>query len=309
DIKEPYQGYAPFYLCFWSEERIKMESGQWKQKLLLLILALFLLMAVSLSIPAKFDGFVYNKNHRQMEDSIIIEAFFDPVCPDSRDAWPPLKQILQHYGSRISLIVHPFPLPYHENAFVSSRALHIVDKLNASATYNMLEMFFKHQGKFYNQPTHKMSRKAVVDSVVKLVADVVGSSSLSVVESSFDDRETDLRTRVSFKYGCSRGVSGTPFFFVNGFLLPDAGSPLDYNNWRSIIDPLLYYYVKCLAVKLDANRLVVGTLRGFDQFMNLVLENTIEMNGNDKNDIGMVVIRGNSVVMIEALEPVARNQQ
>ncbi|KAK9093406.1 hypothetical protein Syun_028317 [Stephania yunnanensis] len=63
-----------------------------------------------------------------------------------------------------------------------------------------------------------------------------------------------------------------------------------------------------LFFKLNANRVVVGTLRGFDQFMNLVIDNTMEINGNEKNDIGMVVIRGNSVVMIEALEPVARSQ-
>lgn len=44
-----------------------------------------------------------------------------------------------------------------------------------------------------------------------------------------------------------------------------------------------------LAVKLNANRLVVGTLRGFDQFMNLVVDNTVEVNGNEKTDIGMVV--------------------
>ncbi|XP_016499095.1 putative small nuclear ribonucleoprotein G isoform X2 [Nicotiana tabacum] len=62
------------------------------------------------------------------------------------------------------------------------------------------------------------------------------------------------------------------------------------------------------AVKLNANRLVIGTLRGFDQFMNLVIDNTVEVNGNEKNEIGMVVIRGNSVVTIEALEPVARAQ-
>lgn len=63
------------------------------------------------SIPAKFDGFVY-KNRPADLDSIIIEAFFDPVCPDSRDAWPPLKQALKLYEPRVSLIVHPFALPY-----------------------------------------------------------------------------------------------------------------------------------------------------------------------------------------------------
>jgi hypothetical protein len=42
--------------------------------------------------------------------------------------------------------------------------------------------------------------------------------------------------------------------------------------------------------------------------MNLVVDNTVEVNGNDKTDIGMVVVRGNSVVMIEALEPVPKSQ-
>ncbi|KAG2638295.1 hypothetical protein PVAP13_2NG583700 [Panicum virgatum] len=49
------------------------------------------------------------------------------------------------------------------------------------------------------------------------------------------------------------------------------------------------YMDKKLQIKLNANRVVVGTLRGFDQFMNLVVDNTVEVNGNDKNDIGMVV--------------------
>ncbi|GAV57193.1 LSM domain-containing protein, partial [Cephalotus follicularis] len=61
-----------------------------------------------------------------------------------------------------------------------------------------------------------------------------------------------------------------------------------------------------IAVKLNANRMVVGTLRGFDQFMNLVVDNTVEVNGNERNDIGMVVIRGNSVVTVEALETVSQ---
>ncbi|KAL4297558.1 hypothetical protein GQ457_12G011790 [Hibiscus cannabinus] len=68
------------------------------------------------------------------------------------------------------------------------------------------------------------------------------------------------------------------------------------------------YMDKKLQIKLNANRMVVGTLRGFDQFMNLVVDNTVEVNGNEKNDIGMVVIRGNSVVTVEALEPVGRMQ-
>ena len=54
------------------------------------------------------------------------------------------------------------------------------------------------------------------------------------------------------------------------------------------------------AVKLNANRHVTGVLRGFDQFMNLVLDNTVDEKG--KVDLGMVVIRGNSIITLTALE-------
>ncbi|XP_024190139.1 probable small nuclear ribonucleoprotein G [Rosa chinensis] len=40
------------------------------------------------------------------------------------------------------------------------------------------------------------------------------------------------------------------------------------------------YMDKKLQIKLNANRMIVGTLRGFDQFMNLVVDNTVE---DDKN--------------------------
>lgn len=69
------------------------------------------------------------------------------------------------------------------------------------------------------------------------------------------------------------------------------------------------YMDKKLQIKMNANRVVIGTLRGFDQFMILVVDNTVEVNGDEKTDIGMVVVRGNSVVMIEALEPIAKSQQ
>lgn len=109
------------------------------------------------------------------------------------------------------------------------------------------------------------------------------------------------------------------------------------------------YMDKRLSIKLNANRTVTGVLRGFDQFMNLVLDDAAEMvcarrhradlhtarpihpvqrarrrrfdpfthspsmrvihpqtTTGDQNNIGMIVIRGNSVVMIEALEKLGR---
>ncbi|XP_041321861.1 small nuclear ribonucleoprotein G isoform X1 [Pyrgilauda ruficollis] len=59
------------------------------------------------------------------------------------------------------------------------------------------------------------------------------------------------------------------------------------------------------AVKLNGGRHVQGILRGFDPFMNLVIDECVEMAaGGQQNNIGMVVIRGNSIIMLEALERV-----
>ncbi|CAN0847962.1 hypothetical protein LINGRAHAP2_LOCUS5263 [Linum grandiflorum] len=187
--------------------------------------------------PAKYDGFLYSSG-RADPDAVLIEAFFDPVCPDSRDAWPPLKQVLDRYGSRVSLILHLLPLPYHDNSYVASRALHIANSLNASSTFPLLERFFRHQDKFYNSRTINLTKAGVVKKVVHFASAAVGNSLESEFEAGFTDSRTDLKTRVSFKFSASRGIYGTPSFLVNGFVLPDIGSPLDFNHWKNIIDPL-----------------------------------------------------------------------
>jgi len=65
------------------------------------------------------------------------------------------------------------------------------------------------------------------------------------------------------------------------------------------------YMDKNMTIKLNGNRKVTGILRGYDQFMNLVIDNTVEeVSANERNEIGMVVIRGNSVVMLEPLEKI-----
>lgn len=51
--------------------------------------------------------------------------------------------------------------------------------------------------------------------------------------------------------------------------------------------PVSKLMLSCFAVTLNANRHVTGVLRGFDQFMNCVLDNAVDE--KMKTDIGMVV--------------------
>lgn len=211
---------------------------------LLFILSALILIpttANSLFIPPQTDGFKYQKLSHDDSSAIMVEAFVDPLCPDSRDGWAVLKRVVDFYGSNLTVTAHLFPLPYHDNAFVASRAIHIVNNLNSSATFDVLEWFFKNQQKLYNGVTHEYSRDAIVNRIANSVFKAVSLENVSLrdLRSSFNDRKTDIKTRIGFKYACARGVIGTPTFFVNGFPLPDLDSPLDFDGWRSIIDPLV----------------------------------------------------------------------
>ncbi|KHN81808.1 putative small nuclear ribonucleoprotein G [Toxocara canis] len=74
------------------------------------------------------------------------------------------------------------------------------------------------------------------------------------------------------------------------------------------------YMDKHMDLKLNGNRHVSGVLRGFDPFMNIVVEDALEhlkasllkyifsCKGGETNPLGMVVIRGNSIVIMEPKE-------
>mmetsp|Transcript_7789 Transcript_7789/g.23148 ORF Transcript_7789/g.23148 Transcript_7789/m.23148 type:complete len:88 (-) Transcript_7789:451-714(-) len=60
------------------------------------------------------------------------------------------------------------------------------------------------------------------------------------------------------------------------------------------------YMEKQLLIRIVGKRKVTGTLRGYDQFMNLVVENCVEiLSLTEKQEIGTVVIRGNSIENFE----------
>ncbi|MEM0090220.1 MAG: LSm family protein [Nitrososphaerota archaeon] len=52
-------------------------------------------------------------------------------------------------------------------------------------------------------------------------------------------------------------------------------------------------------VKLRNGKLIRGLLQGYDQHLNLVLENAEEViDQNNSNQIGTIVVRGDNIIMI-----------
>ena len=74
---------------------------------------------------------------------------------------------------------------------------------------------------------------------------------------------------------------------------------------RVNVPELKKYMEKRLKLELNCNRRVTGILRGYDPFMNIVLDETFEERGGDERiSLGLSMIRGNSIISMETVERV-----
>ncbi|HUT26735.1 MAG TPA: LSM domain-containing protein [Methanomassiliicoccales archaeon] len=58
---------------------------------------------------------------------------------------------------------------------------------------------------------------------------------------------------------------------------------------------------KKVSLLLKDSRVLEGKLTGYDEYMNMVLEDTEERNADQVRRLGMVILRGNNVVSISPL--------
>lgn len=55
---------------------------------------------------------------------------------------------------------------------------------------------------------------------------------------------------------------------------------------------------KIVLIKLKGGKIIRGVLQGFDQHMNILLEESEEVNEDGTNNLGTIVLRGDNVVLI-----------
>ncbi len=55
---------------------------------------------------------------------------------------------------------------------------------------------------------------------------------------------------------------------------------------------------KIVLIKLKGGKIIRGVLQGFDQHMNILLEESEEVNEDGTQNLGTIVLRGDNVVLI-----------
>lgn len=97
---------------------------------------------------------------------------------------------------------------------MAANAFHVVMKKNPSAARALADLIFAKQAAFWNKQTADQSANQVQATLSNLLVNA-GLISAADFAAGMADGNLYYETVISWKYACSRGVSGTPTFFVN----------------------------------------------------------------------------------------------
>jgi len=203
---------------------------------LLLLILLILKTNAQTPIPPRYDGFAFGG---PSSAPILLEGFFDVLCPDCAAGWPTINKVIAHYGNQLNFLMHTFPLPYHTNAFIANQGVHVVSKatMNLTSVHAYAALMFANQAQFWNAATMNMTTFQVIAAMGSLV-DMSGIMKGADWITGVNDANLNMDTRISWKYGCSRGVTGTPTFIING-VYTSADDTWTEADWYTLIDGLL----------------------------------------------------------------------
>jgi len=206
---------------------------------LLFALSLMSASTAQTPIPTRPDGYALGK--AAATAPIVLDAFYDLLCPDSAASWPTIKQVVAAYPSDLYFLLHTFPLPYHTNSFIANQGLHVIDHTshhNTTALLTYTDLLFNIQASYYNAATANSTINSVIASLAAAVQ-AAGLLSSTAFIKGIADTDINYETRVSWKYACSRGaVTGTPTFLLNGVFV-NADASWQLSDWQTVIDPII----------------------------------------------------------------------
>lgn len=194
-----------------------------------------------LPIPGKPPGFTYG--HGTADAGVQLETYVDLMCPASAAAFPGLKILASHYKPeefRLKFVL--FPLPYHQYAFTAAEsAFTIASALGEDHFPVWLETLYTNQELYWNKKTKDLSTVQVTENFYKLAKKTFPGLKREDWERQmpgYGGTDADSKSRESWKYTCSRSVSGTPMYTLNGVPF-DADAEWSFEDWKKVVDPLV----------------------------------------------------------------------
>ena len=188
------------------------------------------------------SGQSYSFKRGNPASNVVVELYVDLTCSSCLDEWPTLNEVVSAYSSDVNFLYHIFPLPYHQQAFVVSKAANCVNYYasSADAVFTFMDTAFANQGDIYTSTTADMTYNEVVAMVGSWAINGTGLSEAQYLEgmdsSTTAGNAIEMNTRYMFKFSTLHDVYATPMFAINGEKVMGLNS---FETWAATLDPLL----------------------------------------------------------------------
>ena len=193
--------------------------------IIIISLAVFLILSAGInifymghigkSITGISGNLVSEKNSGS--GKVTIDEFSDFQCPYCAMAEPLVQSLKEEYGDKIEIVYHHFPLDFHKYAEKSAEASECARDQNKFDEYkNIL---------FQNQKSLDVESLKSYASALKLDAEIFNKC--------MDSGEKYQVVQNNLMDGISKGVGGTPTFFINGKIFE---GPRQYSEFKKVID-------------------------------------------------------------------------
>ncbi len=153
------------------------------------------------------------------EDAVItMIEFSDFECPFCRRYYlETFDQIMTTYEGQIQYVFKDFPLSFHASARPAA---------NAALCAHEQDAFWDYRGKLFS-----MELSLGEDAYLQYAEDL--NLDMSTFTECLEENRYEDSVLADFNYGANLGVSGTPFFFING--LPLVGAQ-PFEVFKQMID-------------------------------------------------------------------------
>jgi len=152
----------------------------------------------SLSLP------VGDRDHAQgpANAPVTLVEYGDYECPHCGRAYPIVKAVQKHFGSRLRFVFRNFPITEaHPHAELAAEAAEVAG--DHGKFWEMHDLLFEHQD--------RMEASDLVSYATQLGIQPAGGFLLAIRSG-----QKAQRVREDFMSGVRSGVNGTPTFFLNG---------------------------------------------------------------------------------------------
>eukprot|EP00754_Rhynchopus_humris_P039743 Rhum_TRINITY_DN22849_c0_g1::Rhum_TRINITY_DN22849_c0_g1_i1::g.176232::m.176232 len=219
------------------------------------LLGLVALTAAQAPIPTNPKQLGWKLGNQTTPESagVTVELWGDFQCPDTRDSWNnvivPLLKWVEAGSLPVTVYYRPFPLPYHHNTYRAALSAVAATDILATRGENTRASAFESvasqllsakQDKFQNAATANLTDPQIYSEVLWPIVQSAGllASDKAAFLAAATARSNDLDLRVSWKYGTSRAVTGTPVFALSS-VISNSLADYDLAAWKAAIQARL----------------------------------------------------------------------